>query len=610
MMPTRLTIDDFKTLPQMLEHTLTFMPDREGYRYYDYDAEKWISVTWREFGLRVMQWRKALNALGLKPGDRVAMLLINSLDALIFDQAALANGLVAVPLHAIDTPESSAYILADSGSRFLVTTTKARWNAIFTADMQLPDLEHVVFTSEDEEGCSDHVRYCGVEEFLKHGQTVSECDLPAGPEAEDLASIVYTSGTTGRPKGVMLTHRAIVSNVQDISKEVPLGEDDIFLSYLPLSHSFERTFTYYNCVGHGTTLVFSRGVMRIAEDFADIQPTLMCTVPRVLEQFYAKIQQQVAKEGESEKFIMDCVIAAGWRDFCRENDLPLEDDGLPELDFIFKTLYRDRFVKRVHNIFGKRFRFLVCGGAALNGTVAKFFCSLGLMLRQAYGLTEYSPVISITRLVNNHLATVGEPLVRCQVRAGENNELQVLGPSMMSGYWKLPKESREALTEDGWLRTGDQVDLSDGGRVRITGRIKEIIVTSTGEKIAPVDLEFAIQEDHLFEQVIAIGEARPYITALVVVNDMRFNLLCEEVGIDPNDPGINDNRNLKAKVVKRIRMVTKHFPQYGVPRNVYILRDHWTVENGLLTPTMKLRRRQIQERFAEEIETLYAAARR
>ena len=232
------------------------------------------------------------------------------------------------------------------------------------------------------------------------------------------------------------------------------------------------------------------------------------------------------------------------------------------------------------------------------------------MLRQAYGLTEYSPVISITRLVNNHLATVGEPLVRCQVRAGENNELQVLGPSMMSGYWKLPKESREALTEDGWLRTGDQVDLSDGGRVRITGRIKEIIVTSTGEKIAPVDLEFAIQEDHLFEQVIAIGEARPYITALVVVNDMRFNLLCEEVGIDPNDPGINDNRNLKAKVVKRIRMVTKHFPQYGVPRNVYILRDHWTVENGLLTPTMKLRRRQIQERFAEEIETLYAAARR
>ncbi len=609
-MATRQTVDDFKTLPEMLEHTLKTVPEREGYRYFDYETEKWVSVTWQEFGNRVMKWRKAFHAVGLKPGDRVAMLLINSLDALIFDQAAVANGLVAVPLHAIDTPESAGYILADSDSRFLVTTAKARWNAIHATDTQLPDLERVVFTSEVEEGHTDHVHYCGVDSFLELGASVQESDLPEGPKSEDLASIVYTSGTTGRPKGVMLTHRAIVSNVQDIAKEVAPGKDDLFLSYLPLSHSFERTFTYYNCVAHGATLVFSRGVMQIAEDFKDIQPTLMCTVPRVLEQFYAKIQQQIAKEGESEKFILDCVVAAGWRDFCRANDLPVENDGIPALDFMFKALYRERFVKRVQQIFGTRFKFLVCGGAALNGTVAKFFCSLGLMLRQAYGLTEYSPVISMTRLVNNHLATVGEPLARCQARAGENNELQVLGPSMMSGYWKLPKESQEALTSDGWLRTGDQVDLSDGGRIRITGRIKEIIVTSTGEKIAPVDLEFAIQDDHLFEQVMAVGEARPYITALVVVNDMRFKMLCDEVGIDSDDPNINNNRNLKAKIVKRIRVAAKHFPQYGVPRNVYILREHWTVENGLLTPTMKLRRRQILERFAQEIEGLYNTGRR
>lgn len=609
-MATRPTVDDFKTLPEMLEHTLNTVPEREGYRYFDYDTEKWISVTWQDFGNRVMKWRKAFHAVGLKPGDRVAMLLINSLDALIFDQAAIANGLVAVPLHAIDTPESAGYILADSDSRFLVTTAKARWNAIYATDTQLPDLERVVFTSENEEGRTDNVLYCGVDTFLALGEAVQESDLPEGPKAEDLASIVYTSGTTGRPKGVMLTHRAIVSNVQDIAKEVAPSKDDLFLSYLPLSHSFERTFTYYNCVAHGATLVFSRGVMQMAEDFKDIQPTLMCTVPRVLEQFYAKIQQQIAKEGESEKFILDCVIAAGWRDFCRANNLPIENDGIPALDFLFKTLYRERFVKRVQQIFGTRFKFLVCGGAALNATVAKFFCSLGLMLRQAYGLTEYSPVISITRLVNNHLATVGEPLARCRVRAGENSELQVLGPSMMSGYWKLPKESQEALTSDGWLRTGDQVDLSDGGRIRITGRIKEIIVTSTGEKIAPVDLEFAIQDDHLFEQVMAVGEARPYITALVVVNDMRFKMLCDEVGVDPDDPNINTNRNLKAKIVKRIRVAAKHFPQYGVPRNVYILREHWTVENGLLTPTMKLRRRQILERFAQEIEGLYNTGRR
>ena len=177
----------------------------------------------------------------------------------------------------------------------------------------------------------------------------------------------------------------------------------------------------------------------------------------------------------------------------------------------------------------------------------------------------------------------------------------------MSGYWNKPKETAETFTADGWLKTGDQVDLSDGGRVRIKGRIKEIVVTSTGDKISPVDLDFAIQEDHIFDQVMIVGEARPYITALVVVNETLFTQLCEEVGVDPKAENVNGIRDLRARLVKRIRHAAKHFPQYGVPRNIYILREHWTSENGLLTPTMKMRRRQILERFADEIESLYAA---
>ena len=609
-MASHTYIDDFKTLPQMLENTLATKPDKEGYRYYDYEQEKWTSVTWREFGERVMRWRKAFAAMDLKRGDRVAMLLINSLDALTFDQAALANALVPVPLHAIDTPESAAYIMSDSGCRFLVTTTKARWNAIFHSDTPVPTLEQVVFTTEDEEGDSNATHYCGVKKWLDRGNAISEKDLPAGPDEEDLAAIVYTSGTTGRPKGVMLTHRAVLSNVQDIAKEMPLDDHDLFLSYLPLSHTFERTATYYNCVAHGATLVFSRGPMQLAEDFKDIHPTVMCSVPRVLEQFYAKIQAKYAVSGHSAQVMAERVVAAGWRDFCRANDLPLEADGLPEMDSIIKSLYFDQVARPVRELFGPRFKYIVSGGAALNGMVAKFFCALGLNIRQAYGLTEYSPVISMNGMTGNHPATVGMPLARCQVRAGDNEELQVSGPSMMKGYWNLPKETAETFTADGWLRTGDQVDLSDGGRVRIKGRIKEIIVTSTGEKICPVDVEFAIQEDHLFEQVMVVGEGRPYITALVVVNDMLFRLLCEEVGITPDSPALNRCRDLRAKIVKRVRQAAKHFPQYGVPRNVYILRKHWTAEDGLLTPTMKLRRRQIAERFAHEIEELYESPRK
>ena len=609
-MASHTYIDDFKTLPQMLEHTLATKPDKEGYRYYDYEQEKWTSVTWREFGERVMRWRKAFAAMNLKRGDRVAMLLINSLDALTFDQAALANALVPVPLHAIDTPESAAYIMSDSGCRFLVTTTKARWNAIFHSDTPVPTLEQVVFTTEEEEGQSNAAQYCGVKKWLDRGNNVSVDDLPQGPGEEDLAAIVYTSGTTGRPKGVMLTHRAVLSNVQDIAKEMPLDDEDLFLSYLPLSHTFERTATYYNCVAHGATLVFSRGPMQLAEDFKDIHPTVMCSVPRILEQFYAKIQSKYAIAGHSAQVMTERVVAAGWRDFCRANDLPLEADGLPEMDAIIKSLYFDQVAQPVRELFGPRFKYIVSGGAALNGMVAKFFCALGLNIRQAYGLTEYSPVISMNGMTGNHPATVGMPLARCQVRAGDDEELQVYGPSMMKGYWNLPKETAETFTEDGWLRTGDQVDLSDGGRVKIKGRIKEIIVTSTGEKICPVDVEFAIQEDHLFEQVMVVGEGRPYITALVVVNDMLFRLLCEEVGITPDSPALNRCRDLRAKIVKRVRQAAKHFPQYGVPRNVYILRKHWTAEDGLLTPTMKLRRRQIAERFANEIEELYESPRR
>ena len=609
-MASHTYIDDFKTLPQMLEHTLATKPDKEGYRYYDYEQEKWTSVTWREFGERVMRWRKAFAAMNLKRGDRVAMLLINSLDALTFDQAALANALVPVPLHAIDTPESAAYIMSDSGCRFLVTTTKARWNAIFHSDTPVPTLEQVVFTTEEEEGQSNAAQYCGVKKWIDRGNNISVDDLPQGPGEEDLAAIVYTSGTTWRPKGVMLTHRAVLSNVQDIAKEMPLDDEDLFLSYLPLSHTFERTATYYNCVAHGATLVFSRGPMQLAEDFKDIHPTVMCSVPRILEQFYAKIQSKYAIAGHSAQVMTERVVAAGWRDFCRANDLPLEADGLPEMDAIIKSLYFDQVAQPVRELFGPRFKYIVSGGAALNGMVAKFFCALGLNIRQAYGLTEYSPVISMNGMTGNHPATVGMPLARCQVRAGDNEELQVYGPSMMKGYWNLPKETAETFTEDGWLRTGDQVDLSDGGRVKIKGRIKEIIVTSTGEKICPVDIEFAIQEDHLFEQVMVVGEGRPYITALVVVNDMLFRLLCQEVGITPDSPALNRCRDLRAKIVKRVRQAAKHFPQYGVPRNVYILRKHWTAEDGLLTPTMKLRRRQIAERFANEIEELYESPRR
>ena len=602
-----MTTVDFKTLPELLVNAVANFGDKEGYRYFDHQQSQWVSVTWKEFHARVMRWRKAFAAMGLQRGDRVSMLLVNSLDALTFDQAALANALVPVPLHSIDTPDSSAYILSDSGSKFLVTTTRARWNAIAaTTSSDISAIQQVVFTTEEEEGMTGDIPYCSAESWLEKAADFPEENLPAGPVETDLAAIIYTSGTTGRPKGVMLTHKAIMSNVLDTHDRYPLLADDVTLSYLPLSHSFERTATYYNSIICGTTLVFSRGVMSLLDDFRDARPTKMCSVPRVFEQFFTKLQVQIANSDEEEKRIAQGVLAAGWRQFARRNDIPVEGDFTEAEDQAFLDEHFEAVARPILDMFGGRLERVIIGGAALNYSVAKFFCALGINTTQGYGLTEYCPIISISHCEGNHPETVGLPIRNCEVRAGENDELQVRGPSVMSGYWNKPKETAETFTADGWLKTGDQVDLSDGGRVRIKGRIKEIVVTSTGEKISPVDLEFAIQEDHIFDQVMIVGEARPYITALVVVNDTLFTQLCEEIGVDPKADDHNNNRDLRARLVKRIRHAAKHFPQYGVPRNIYILREHWTPENGLLTPTMKMRRRQILERFADEVESLYA----
>lgn len=597
--------EEARVIPDFLDRTVRIWPDREAYRWYDFATNEWISITWREFSKRVLRWRKAFAKMGLTKGDRVAMLLLNSLDAVTFDQAALANGLVTVPLHASDTAGSSRYILADSGSRFLVTVSLARWHSLVENDEDLPNLIRVVFTNDTDEGTScGHIVYGGLEAWLATGNDVAE--LPEGPKASDLSSLVYTSGTTGRPKGVMMSHSNIVNNVRQMWNVTQITEDDVILSYLPLSHTFERTAGAYTGVAFGACLAFSRGVSQLRDDLADVRPTVMSSVPRIYERFYNHLMAMRAKMPAKKGYFFDWAREVGWRRFCRENDLPQEKSARRFIDSFMWPYLERKIAMSVRDVFGGRMRVMLSGGASLNSSVARFFCGMGLPLMQVYGLTETSPMISMCAKGSNHPATVGFPLSDTQVRTGENDELQVKGPQVMQGYFNREADTRAAFTEDGWFKTGDQADLSDGGRIRIKGRIKEILVTSTGEKISPVDLEFAIQEDPLFEQVMAVGENRPYVSVLTVLNKARWQALCAEMQLDPMDPATMGRRDVRTAVLKRIKTVTRDFPRYGQPRNVAILPEAWTIDNGLLTPTLKLRRKPIAERFASEIDALYS----
>ena len=595
-----------RTLPELLTHHADRRPDTPIYKYYDNLTKDWVVLTVREVIEKVEAWKHAFAAMGLIRGDRVAMLLPNCVDAILFDQAALACALVPVPLHAIDTPGSSAFILNDSGARVLFTNRLLKWKGIRSTG-DLPTLEHVIITDEGTEPYTDgNVHVTSIDAWLADGVGSK---LPDGPTPEDLAAIVYTSGTTGNPKGVMLTHRAILANVTGVLTVIWPEIDETWLSFLPLSHTFERTTTYYVALGLGNLVAFNRNIGLIQDDMRLIRPTVMMSVPRIYEKIYAKVQDRLTLKSPAVRFLMRWAVNVGYRKFCRANGLPSPFTVSELLDpFVFSFL--DKFVAQtVRNIFGGRPHLFIAGGAALSPAVARFFLGLGIDIHQGYGMTETSPIISVNPCGKNHPATVGVALKNIQVRLGENDELQVKGPSVMKGYWKKPKETAAMVTEDGWLKTGDQADIYEDGDIRLKGRIKEIIVTSTGEKVPPADLENAIQADSLFSQSMAVGDNRPYVSALVVMNPELWPRFAESLGLDPKDPATLLNRDLRNAVLRRIKAATANFPNYGIPRNVRIIPEAWTIENGMLTPTLKLKRRVIYAKYADEIESLYGDVR-
>lgn len=601
-------LSQLKTLDQFVPARAKIAPHTEALRQFDRRSNTWERISYRDLYERIQQWRRAFSKLGLKRGDRIAILLPNGVDTICCDQAVLANGYVPVPLHAIDTAGSSAFIIADSQATVLVTNRQSRWDSIYLTHTVMPDLRNVIFTEESApEPRQDGVHHWDLESWLATGHGVEE--LPEPPTEDDLAAIVYTSGTTGRPKGVMLTHKNVVSNVINTLKTVSPKPGDVFLSFLPLSHTFERMAGYYLALGMGCTIVFTRSIQQLAEDFRIVRPNVIISVPRIYERIFAKVQNKLARESGFVRFMFNWAVDVGWRRFCNKYGLPAQRGGMTLLDPLIWPILERLVSKTLLNQFGGQLRIAISGGAALNAKVAKAFCGLGLPIIQGYGMTESSPIIAGNSLTYNHPSTVGKPLPQTQVRLGEDNEIQVKSPSVMKGYWNRPQATREAFTEDGWLKTGDVGEFDHEGFLRIVGRIKEIIVTSTGEKVPPADLELAIEIDPLFDQAYVIGENRPFISTIVVLNKEEWGKLAATLDLDPNDPESLLATVTRNAVLKRIKTAVKDFPQYALPRNVHMTLEPWTIENGLMTPTLKLKRKVLAEKFAPQIQALYAGHR-
>lgn len=602
----RAEINQLKILPELITHHIPVRSDLPAVTDYDSAKKEWKTLTFGQLHAEAERWAKALTKSGLKKGDRVAMLLPNCTTAIAFDQGALRAGLVPVPLHLIDTPANCAFIIGDSGAKALVIMNRARWHAIekVATNGEVSAIETVIYVDDEAEE-SDALKIYNAQEWLKNAENST---IPyEAPSEEDLACLVYTSGTTGKPKGVMLTHKNIMSDVQTLLYNIEPSGTDVWLSFLPLSHMFERTTTYYIGLGMGNHVYFNRGIPRLLDDLKIARPTILMSVPRIYEKVYAKIQERLRVAKPIQRKVFMAAVEAGWRNFRQANQLPPEAGNAPRIwDKLLDPFYERAVRKKIKDQFGGRLRVAVSGGAPLSLDVAKVFCGLGINIHQGYGMTETSPIVSVNRLGSNDPTTVGPIMPEFEFKLGLKDELLLRGPQVMKGYWKLPEKTAEVLTEDGWLSTGDQADILPGNMLRIKGRIKEIIVTSNGEKIAPVDVEQAMEKDPLFAQTMVVGEGYPFVVAVIVLGQGQWEDLAKKLNVDPTDKASLTNKSVKLAVLKRIKAACKELPQYGVPRSVCLSLEPWTIENSMLTPTLKIRRRIITAAFKNDIDKLYS----
>ncbi len=548
--------------------------------------------------LRVASMRGAIAGIGLKPGDRAAVLLPNGTDWVAFDLAATANGLITVPLYAHDSPENIAFVLADSGARLCLIDTAARWKMLAPLVDANGALEHV-WVRDGLDGVSvlpaGYVRFSTLPGALAESRPDTSA-LRCAPQ--DVATIVYTSGTTGRPKGVMLTHSAILWNAEANTKLIPPLPGDVFLSILPLAHAFERTIGYYLPMMAGARAVYARSVERLQEDLATIRPTVLVAVPRLYERIYEEVRRQ-AQASPLKRRMIARAGSLGWeRHEHRHGRGPAP--GLVARAMLWPLLER-LVARKVLAAFGGRARVAMSGGAALSAKVAQFLVGLGLPLIEGYGLTEAGPVVTSTAIEGSLPGSAGQPLYGLEIRLGEQSELVVRSPAVMQGYWQNATATAQALAPDGWLRTGDIAEIR-GGSVFITGRLKELLVLSTGEHVAPSAVEAAILNDPLFEQVCVIGDQRPCVVAILVLNREGWLSLARDLAVDRADLNVSAATDA---ILSHIAAQTRGLPPFWQVRAIHVTTAPWTIEDGSLTPTLKVKRRVVEARFREQIDSLY-----
>jgi long-chain acyl-CoA synthetase len=496
------------------------------------------------------------------------------------------------------------YILKDSGARDLVIQNEEKFQHVREAIAECKTLERIVFFEKPAGG---EPRRISLAELEEQGRTLEESEADLIKKAahqikpDDLATIIYTSGTTGEPKGVMLTHENLVSNLIDSSSHLKFTQDDSTLSVLPLSHVLER-MAMYMYLYHGMATYFGESLDTIGPNLREVRPTIFVGVPRIFEKIFARVKEKTAEKGRFNVAFLNWAVAVA-KECAR---LSTRHQKIPAT-LEFKRKIADKLIfSRLRNALGGRIRVLVSGGAALPEELALLYIGAGLPIVQGYGLTETSPVITAGMMDDNRVGTVGKPIRNVEVRIASDGEIETRGPNVMRGYYNKPEETRAVFTEDGWFKTGDIGRIDEDGFLHITDRKKELFKTSGGKYIAPQPIEQMIKGSRFVNQVVLVGNGRKFPAALIVPDWERVESYAQLKGIKEKDHAeLCKHPRIVDLFQRQIAGLTTDLAQYERVKKVALLENELTIESGELTPTLKVKRRVVDEKYRDAIDRLY-----
>jgi long-chain acyl-CoA synthetase len=592
----------YENLGSMFQTICEKYPDKAAYM--TKKEATYESISYQEVQTQVNYLAAALQELGTKKNDKILLLSENRLEWAISDYAILSCGGTTVPIYPTLLPKHIEFIINNSEGNIIITSEETQLKKILEIKKNLPKIKYIILmegTASDDVLSWTDMMEKGKASFEKNPKIIEQS--LNNITSDDLASIIYTSGTTGVPKGVMLSHGNFLSNIEGGLKALQIQESDVFLSFLPLSHVFERMAGHFLATYCGCTIAYAENIETVAQNLKEVHPTVMTSVPRFFEKVYARVLDSLEEGSAMKKKIFMWAIEVGKKsNLYRQKGLPLKGMLKSKYNLANKLVY-SKLRERV----GGNIRLFASGGAPLAREIGEFFNAAGLPLMEGYGLTETSPVITVNREDNFKFGTPGQPLHNVEVAIAEDGEILTRGSHVMKGYYKNEEETKETIDKDNWLHTGDIGYLDKDGFLYITDRKKNIIVTSGGKNIAPQPIENLLITSRYIEQALVLGDKRKYCTAFIVINPDSVKHYAEKHSLEfKNDKDLIEHTSIKELIRKEIDNLSVDLASYETLKKFTLLHEPFSIENGELTPTLKIKRNVVEQKYFAKIEEMYS----